>query len=76
MPAFVWPLFQAVVDDVGPDDGGFEDPAVGHVPAESCTKDASSRKSLVLEDALDAGAKPILGRSSFVPALPLRGQLR
>src|SRR6266478_5666463 len=31
---------------------------------------------LVLEDALDAGAKPILGRSGFVPSLPLRGQLR
>src|ERR1700686_819126 len=31
---------------------------------------------LVLEDALDAGAKPILGRSSFVPSLPLRGHLR
>src|SRR5260221_9082551 len=31
---------------------------------------------LVLEDALNAGAKPILGRSSFVPPLPLRGQLR
>src|SRR5258705_7621521 len=31
---------------------------------------------LVLEDALDAGAKPILGRPSFVPSLPLRGQLR
>src|SRR5258708_26337730 len=31
---------------------------------------------LVLEDALDAGAKPILGRSTFVPSLPLRGQLR
>src|ERR1700730_9294429 len=31
---------------------------------------------LVLEDALDTGAKPILGRSSFVPSLPLRGQLR
>src|SRR5258706_2215750 len=30
---------------------------------------------LVLEDALDAGAKPILGRSSFVPPLPLRGHL-
>src|SRR5258707_478921 len=30
---------------------------------------------LVLEDTLDAGAKPILGRSSFVPSLPLRGQL-
>jgi hypothetical protein len=25
---------------------------------------------------LDAGAKPILGRSTFVPSLPLRGQLR
>src|SRR5229473_7068713 len=31
---------------------------------------------LVLEDGLHAGAKPILGRSSFVPSLPLRGQLR
>src|SRR6202040_2726492 len=31
---------------------------------------------LVLKDALDAGAKPVLGRSSFVPSLPLRGQLR
>jgi len=31
---------------------------------------------LVLEDALDAGAKPILGRFSFVPSLPLRGHLR
>ena len=31
---------------------------------------------LVLEDTLDAGAKPILGRSSFVPSLTLRGQLR
>jgi hypothetical protein len=31
---------------------------------------------LVLEDALDAGAKPILGRSSFVPSLPLCGQMR
>src|SRR3984957_11391016 len=31
---------------------------------------------LVLEDALDAGAKPILGRPSFAPSLPLRGQLR
>src|ERR1700746_2442084 len=31
---------------------------------------------LVLEDLLDAGAKPILGGSSFVPSLPLRGQLR
>src|ERR1700681_30332 len=30
---------------------------------------------LVLEDALDAGAKSILGRSSFIPSLPLRGQL-
>src|SRR6202035_2847667 len=28
---------------------------------------------LVLEDALDAGAKPILGRPSFAPSLPLRG---
>src|SRR5260370_3495461 len=31
---------------------------------------------LVLEDAFDAGAKPIFGRSSFVPSLPLRGTLR
>src|SRR6202171_568746 len=30
---------------------------------------------LVLEDALDAGAKPLFGRSCFVPSLPLRGQL-
>src|ERR1700719_2937805 len=28
---------------------------------------------LVLEDALDAGAKPILGRPSFPPSLTLRG---
>src|ERR1700682_4501526 len=34
------------------------------------------QETLVLEDVLDAGAKPILGRSSFVPSLPLRGQLR
>src|ERR1700680_4748581 len=31
---------------------------------------------LVLEDALDAGAKPIFGRSCLAPSLPLRGQLR
>src|ERR1700730_11182624 len=31
---------------------------------------------LVLEDGLDAGAKPILGRSSFAPSLPLRRQPR
>src|SRR5258708_27923556 len=31
---------------------------------------------LVLEDVLDAGAKLILRRSSFVPSLPPRGQLR
>src|SRR3984885_811138 len=31
---------------------------------------------LVLEDALDAGAKPILGRFSFFPSLPLSGHLR
>src|ERR1700674_4413773 len=37
---------------------------------------ALCQEILVLEDALDAGAKPILGRSSFVPSLPLRGQLR
>ncbi len=36
---------------------------------------ALCQEILVLEDALDAGAKPILGRSSFVPSLPLRGQL-
>jgi len=35
---------------------------------------ALCQEILVLEDALDAGAKPILGRSSFVPLLPLRGQ--
>jgi hypothetical protein len=33
MPSSVWTLFQGVVDDVGPDDGRFEDPAVGKVPA-------------------------------------------
>src|ERR1700692_2512160 len=31
---------------------------------------------LVLEDGLDAGAKSILGRSSFSPSLPLGRQLR
>src|SRR5258707_13972726 len=36
---------------------------------------ALCQEILVLEDALDAGAKPILGRSSFTPSLPLRGQL-
>src|SRR5216683_1789549 len=41
MPSSVWPLFQVVVDDVGPDDDRFEDPAVGLMPAQSCTKDAS-----------------------------------
>src|SRR5712692_5221516 len=34
MPSSVWALFQGVVDDVGPDDGRFEDPAVGKVPAQ------------------------------------------
>jgi hypothetical protein len=29
MPSSVWARFQRVVDDVGPDDGRFEDPAVG-----------------------------------------------
>jgi len=29
---------------------------------------------LVLEDVLAAGVKPILGRSSFAPSLPLRAQ--
>src|SRR6202166_421985 len=37
---------------------------------------ALCQEILVLEDGLDAGAKPILGRSSFVPSLPLGGQLR
>jgi hypothetical protein len=36
MPSSVWARFQGVVDDVGPDDGRFEDPAVGKVPAKSC----------------------------------------
>src|SRR4029077_17773968 len=40
MPSSVWPRFQGVVDDVGPDDGRLEDPAVGKVPAQSCAKDA------------------------------------
>src|SRR4029077_18779295 len=43
MPSSVWPLFQGVVDDVGPDDGRFEDPAIGKVPAQSRAKDASER---------------------------------
>ncbi len=29
VPSGVWPLFQVVVDDVGPEDDRFEDPAVG-----------------------------------------------
>src|ERR1700730_17645810 len=37
---------------------------------------ALCQEILVLEDALDAGVKPILGRPSFVPSLPLGGQLR
>src|ERR1700722_20313885 len=37
---------------------------------------ALCQEILVLEDGLDAGAKPILGRSSFLPSLPLGGQLR
>src|ERR1700688_90052 len=37
---------------------------------------ALCQEILVLEDALDAGAKPIFGRSCLVPSLPLRGQLR
>src|SRR5258708_1968078 len=37
---------------------------------------ALCQEILVLEDGLDAGAKPFLGRSSFVPSLPLCGQLR
>jgi hypothetical protein len=37
----VWPLFQGVIDDVGPDDGRFEHPAVCKVPAQSCPKDTS-----------------------------------
>src|ERR1700726_2801592 len=37
---------------------------------------ALCQEILVLEDGLDASAKPILGRSSFVPSLPLGGQLR
>src|SRR6202790_2341220 len=34
---------------------------------------AICQEVLVLEDALDAGAQPILGRPSFAPSLPLRG---
>src|SRR5580693_6381162 len=37
---------------------------------------ALCQETLVIKDALDTRAKPILGRSSFVPPLPLRGQLR
>src|SRR5258708_6390628 len=36
---------------------------------------ALCQEILVLEDALDAGAKPILGRSRFAPSLPLRGRV-
>src|SRR3981081_14493 len=36
---------------------------------------ALGQEILVLEAALAAGAQPIFGRSSFVPSLPLRGQL-
>src|SRR5260370_279589 len=32
--------FQAVVDDVGPYDGRFEDPAVGKMPTQACAEDA------------------------------------
>ena len=45
MPPSVWALFQGVVDDIGPDDGRFKDPAVGKVPAQSCAKDASEHGS-------------------------------
>src|SRR6266478_2863231 len=37
---------------------------------------ALCQEIFVLEDGLNAGAKPILGRSNFVPSLALRGQLR
>ena len=37
---------------------------------------ALCQEILILGNGLDAGAKPILGRSSFVPSLPLRGQIR
>src|SRR5260221_6511334 len=37
---------------------------------------ALCQEILVLEDGLDAGAKPMLGRFNFVPSLPLLGQLR
>src|SRR5271169_403994 len=37
---------------------------------------ALCQEILVLEDGLDTGAKPILGRSSFAPSLPLGGQFR
>ena len=33
VPSGVWPRFQVVVDDVGPEDDRFEDPAVGLMPA-------------------------------------------
>jgi hypothetical protein len=39
--ASVWARVQRVVDNVGPDDGRFEDPAIGKVPAQSCAQDAS-----------------------------------
>jgi hypothetical protein len=48
MPSSVWALFQGVVDDVGPDDGRLEDPAVGKVPAQSCAKDTSEHVRYLL----------------------------
>ncbi|MDQ6675335.1 MAG: hypothetical protein M3069_32140, partial [Chloroflexota bacterium] len=42
VPSSMWPLFQAVFDHVGPDDGRFEDPAVGNVPTQACAEDATS----------------------------------
>src|ERR1700760_4626923 len=50
VPSSVWPLFQCVVDDVGPDDGRFEDPAVGKVPAQSCAKDSIEHVSYFLPE--------------------------
>jgi hypothetical protein len=49
MPSGVRTLFQSVVDDVGPDDCGFENPAVGEVPAHARAKDAGEHVGELLD---------------------------
>src|SRR6202166_3633799 len=45
VPSGMWALCQGVFDNVGADDDWVEDQAVGKVPAQSCTKDASKHVS-------------------------------